>query len=259
MSNKWSKYTWMGLIGTLLFHGLIIVLLVIFGFSTPLPLPEEEGVMVNLGYSNQGSGPVQPKQPAQSQPSQPETSPSSSEPEDVATQNTEPAPAINNTKSDNKESEQPKETNTEKDKPEEPEINKNALYPGSQNSDGGSEGETGEPGDQGHRQGDPNANNHEGTPGGGGGVNFSLSGRYAKKLPKPSYDSQEQGKVVVKIWVDQQGNVVRAEPQLRGSTTTDSRLQRIAKKAAMRASFSSRAKAAEVQTGTITYNFILMQ
>lgn len=283
MDNKWSKYDWLGLIGTIVFHGIIIAFLLIAGFTTPLPLPEEKGVMVNLGYSDQGMGNVQPTQPQQSSSSQSSSSSQKQEKtsqeqeqtspnqEDVVTQDREPAPEMDK-KSEDQQSEQQKnknkdtdtekskETESEDKKSEEKNINKDALYNGSGNSQGGNEGQTGEAGDQGHPDGDPDANNYKGTPGGGGkGVNFSLSGRYAQELPKPKYKSQEQGKVVVKIWVDQQGNVIRAEPQLKGSTTTDKKLQQIAKKAAMRASFSSRKKAPEIQTGTITYNFILQE
>ena len=45
-----------GILGTVLFHGAIILIGIIFGFSTPLPLPEEEGILVNFGTEPEGSG-----------------------------------------------------------------------------------------------------------------------------------------------------------------------------------------------------------
>lgn len=41
-------------IGTLLVHALVLLLLFLMAFRTPLPLPGEEGVEVDLGLYNQG-------------------------------------------------------------------------------------------------------------------------------------------------------------------------------------------------------------
>lgn len=49
-----------GLIGTLITHGVVLVLLLFFGFFTPLPLPGEEGIMVNFGDSETGFGAEEP-------------------------------------------------------------------------------------------------------------------------------------------------------------------------------------------------------
>jgi colicin import membrane protein len=49
-----------GVLGTILFHGLIILLLLFFGFVTPLPLPEEQGILVDFGNSATGSGAREP-------------------------------------------------------------------------------------------------------------------------------------------------------------------------------------------------------
>jgi len=38
--------------------------LIFLSFTTPLPLPGEEGVEVNLGMDMQGSGTIQPEKPA---------------------------------------------------------------------------------------------------------------------------------------------------------------------------------------------------
>lgn len=56
-----------GIIGTAIFHIIVLVLLFILGFFTPLPLPGEEGILVNFGTSENGLGDFEPS-PAQSEP-----------------------------------------------------------------------------------------------------------------------------------------------------------------------------------------------
>jgi colicin import membrane protein len=92
--------------------------------------------------------------------------------------------------------------------------------------------------------------------GAGSGPSFSLVGRTAKNLPKPSYASDAQGKVVVDVNVDQEGNVIDAQFNSRLSTTTDLQLRNAAIEAARKSKFSVKLDAAVVQRGTITYTFI---
>ena len=75
-------------------------------------------------------------------------------------------------------------------------------------------------------------------------------------LHKPSYDSKEQGKVVVTIKVDKQGKVVNAVAGAKGTNVSDQTLWQLAKDAALRSSFVADTNAPETQVGTITYNFI---
>ncbi|MBN1819117.1 MAG: hypothetical protein JXR31_14930 [Prolixibacteraceae bacterium] len=56
-----------GFIGSTIFHLIILFLLVWFGFFTALPLPGEEGILVNFGTSNQGLGETEPS-PAKNTP-----------------------------------------------------------------------------------------------------------------------------------------------------------------------------------------------
>lgn len=49
-----------GLIGTIVFHLIILVILIMFGFFTPLPLPGEEGILVNFGNEMNGLGQEEP-------------------------------------------------------------------------------------------------------------------------------------------------------------------------------------------------------
>ena len=87
------------------------------------------------------------------------------------------------------------------------------------------------------------------------GTGFSLAGRTAKALPSPSITTQKEGKIVVKIWVNREGNVIQSSAPEKGSTITDQSLVNQAKSAAIKAKFSTNPDAPESQTGTITYVF----
>jgi len=65
--NYLSKHK-KGIIGSGIFHLIILTMLIWLGFFTPLPLPGEEGILVNFGTSNQGLGETEPS-PARSSPS----------------------------------------------------------------------------------------------------------------------------------------------------------------------------------------------
>ena len=49
-----------GIIGSIIFHVVLIFLMFIFGLFTPLPLPGEEGILVNFGNSQTGFGAEEP-------------------------------------------------------------------------------------------------------------------------------------------------------------------------------------------------------
>lgn len=76
-------------------------------------------------------------------------------------------------------------------------------------------------------------------------------------LPRPSLPVQKEGTVVVDIWVNQNGSVIRAVPGAAGTTTTDKDLWNAARQAALKAKFNTDWEAKEQQQGTITYVFKL--
>ena len=76
-----------GLIGTTLVHILLLFALFFLALRTPLPLPGEEGVEVNLGYDEQGYGDIQTESsPPEAQPIPP--------PQPVIQETPEPEPEI---------------------------------------------------------------------------------------------------------------------------------------------------------------------
>lgn len=90
--------------------------------------------------------------------------------------------------------------------------------------------------------------------GSSGGNSWSLNGRDLKgSLHKPSYNSNEEGKVVVSIRVNENGDVV-AVSIASGTTISDSNLRNAAINAAKKTKFSS---GNNIAIGTITYNFKL--
>lgn len=235
-------------IGTAVVMILVTLVLLAFGYDPPDPPIPEEGVEVNLGDSDFGMG-DDPQPAADAAATQAPATPNR-----VATQNAEPTPDMNVSQSEGN-TVKPAPTEQPKTENKEPEINKNALFPGKRNqqSGSGSQGVSTGTGDQGKAGGTATSNNYSGN--GGGNGNYSLAGRSSIALPRPEYNSNKQGTVVVQIWVNREGRVVRAEYQPKGSNTSDGELVKHAVEAARKARFNPDAGAPDEQKGTITYKF----
>lgn len=248
--SKEKKDRTIAAVGTIVVHALALLVLFLMAFRTPLPLPGEEGVEVDLGMYNQGMGEVQPDKsaiPQQTPPAKPQEKENVKSKDDVVTQDTEETPSI--------------KTEKKKEVKEEPQpvVNQKALFKGSNKpQEGGSQGETGQPGDQGNPNGLTGINKYEGQGGQGNGAGYDLGGRGAKTLQRPSKDFPEEGHIVVEIWVDQEGNVVRASIA-KGTDITNNEMRNMALDAARRSKFIADPNAPEEQKGTITYTFVQNQ
>ncbi len=135
-----------------------------------------------------------------------------------------------------------------------------AMMGGLNNSNGtatGGEGNDNQAGDKGNPNGDPNAGGYYGNGGGGSGGNYRLGNRRAVSKPKPTYDCNEEGRVVVSISVDKTGKVISARPGIKGTTNSAPCLLSRAKQAALKTRFNSDSKAPTKQVGSIIYNFSL--
>jgi TonB family protein len=137
---------------------------------------------------------------------------------------------------------------------------------------GGGKGDNEEAGQDGRPDGNPNTDGNGGTgtgedggngpgkgpgsgPGfGGGKYGFALGNRTLVQPPKLPSDTKEEGKVVVEITVDSQGNVIEANPNGRGTTTSSALLKAKARQAALATKFNVDSKFEE-QRGTITIIF----
>lgn len=104
-------------------------------------------------------------------------------------------------------------------------------------------------------QGSVNGNSANGASRGNAGYGeYDLGGRgISGSLPRPSFNVNQSGTVVVKITVNAAGNVISAEPTS-GTTTASQELRKAATEAALRAKFKTAEGAGNV-TGTITYFF----
>ncbi len=299
MTEK-EKHT-RGIVATIVFHVILISLLILFGFHTPLPLPEEQAILINFGTDQTGGGLVEP---APSAPASTPPPPAKKTPkkevqkpiEKIVTQDIEEAAAVESGKKKKpdkptaeelkkkkqeeeakkkaeeerqrklKEEQERKRKEEEARKRREEQARrereaqqrvKNAFANAQGTANTKSEGETGGKGNQGVKEGSPQAGAHSGTPGGGGkGISYSLAGRKPVKLPKPEYKGKEGGKVVVEVTVDRNGNVTKAIPGVKGSTTLNEYLLKVAKKAALASKFDRKPDAPAYQKGTITYIFI---
>lgn len=246
MSNKVKSG-----IGTAIIMALVAVVLLAFGYDPPDPPIPEEGVEVNIGDSDFGMG-SDPEPASEASNYAPPAAQNQ-----VATQQTEPSISMPSTPNQGNVTnpaaqEQPQVENKE------PEINQNALFTGRRNrtnqGGSGSEGNTTGNGNQGNPNGTPNSNNYDGN--GGNGVKADLKGRSAVVLPRPpSYQGKDQGNVVIKVWVNQQGYVVRAEAGQKGTTLAKEEFVQRALEYAKKAKFTPSLDSPDEQIGYITYMF----
>jgi TonB family protein len=254
-----------GYIGSFVVHIGIIVLLFFFGFSTPLPLPGEDGIMINFGADDMGMGIQEPRpQPREESPQ--EIKKPEPEEKTPVTQDFEEAPSIPAPKKppikepeDKKPPEKPKEETKPVEKPRE--IDTKTLFPGRKtDGDNTGEGDKEYKGNQGDPKGSVDSQNRTGGIGtSGDGPSFSLDKRDAIELPNPLYSTQKSGTVVVEVRVDKEGKVISVRGGVRGSTTNDTDLISAAEAAARKARFTVSSSAEAIQSGTITYVFKIRQ
>jgi colicin import membrane protein len=286
-----------GAFATVVFHTAVLLILLFFGFITPFPPLPEGGFTFDFGDSETGIGLEEPSagQPNNKQLTKiksdviptvaakpAKSKPAVKEEGALLTQDYEKSVAINTAEKKKAENEKKLKLENERILKEEAEkqkrleeaeakqigeINsraKNAFGAGGKtvtDSRSTGQGVTYGPGNQGSPDGVPGANQY-GLGGGygngrGDGPSFSLSGRSAQSLPKPSFPGNESGIVVVEVTVNKFGKVTEALPGVKGSNTINSDLLQAAKKAALSASFNSDVNAPAFQKGTITYHFVL--
>jgi len=266
-------------------HLAVLIVFLLLGLTYPFPPPAEEGILINFGTADVGRGEVQPhtKEEAVEEVVPEEMPPVESAPEEVVeeellTQDVEEAPMIAEKEEETKveekveeprKTEEPVKEEVEKEQPkeevkkEEPKVNPDALFTGSKDeteNESTGEGDNIYKGDKGVPDGDPDAPNYEGdksTGLGDDGIGYALAGRRMVSRPSIMDKSQKKGRVVVTIKVDKNGKVIFAKFKLRGSTSQDPHLIKLAEEAAMKAKFNGDANAPEEQIGTITFNFKL--
>lgn len=244
---------------------LVLVAILFIPILASTPPPEEElGLLVNLGLPDEGQGETTPK----GESVKPEPAPESKPREEVKQEMAARSPAkqvsqkiITSDESDAvrvREAEAKKQAQADAQRKAAEEAQRQEAYNKTKKSYGdllgsGGKGNTGKPGSQGDPNGDPNAKALEGISKGSGRVGGGLGNRGLVHEPKISDNSQKTGRVVISVCVDKTGKVIKAEYTQKGSTTTDSELKDIARRAAMQFRFTD--SDIEEQCGTITVDF----
>lgn len=108
-------------------------------------------------------------------------------------------------------------------------------------------------------QGNPQGTSTTGAMSGGGVGEFNLGGRSLRGegLPRPAYSVQEEGRIVVDIRVDPQGNVTNADISPKGTNIDNISMRKSALEAARKAKFNAISDSNNSQLGTITYRYSL--
>ena len=137
---------------------------------------------------------------------------------------------------------------------EEREVEEKNLFTPSENK-----GDKGESGNQGDEEGKKDAESFEkkgeAAEGDSPISDLNLGDRGVTEFPKIKEETQQQGKVVVEITVNKNGEVVKAVPGKRGTTISSLRLKNIAKQAALDTKFEKVEDGPNRQVGTMTINF----
>lgn len=271
---------------------LILLLLLFVVGPQYLDPPEEYGVAVNFGTTDFGSGSKPLSEPRRAvedevvdeqivkktQPEETKVEPTqaATKAEEVMTQENAEAIAIKKQKEAEAKAkadaeakakaraervEREKREAEEKKQREEDEKKKKLdnLIGGVKNADGntdGGEGPDNQGGNKGQLDGDPYAPSYFGGSGPGkGGVGFGLGGRGRPSRQIFKQDCNEYGLVVVKIEVNRAGEVISAEPGIRGTTNTHPCLLEPAKKIALSHKWPADNDAPTRQIGFVSINF----
>lgn len=285
-----KKGEYIGALGALLVHVAVIALLLLVSFAVPQPDEDAGGVPVMLGNVDIAQGFDDPSlvdvdvldqeaAPAESQPELPSE-------QDLLTQTEEETVTLKPKTEPKKETVKPKEVIKPKEpvkKPEKTAAEKaaeakrlaeeqaererkaaeeaarkkvaNAFGKGAQ-LEGNKGSASSGTGTEGSREGNSSTGAKNGT---GGEGTFDLGGRSLSgigSLPRPLYNVQEEGRVVVNITVNPSGQVITTGINLSRTNTQNAALRKAAEDAARKARFNS-IDGMSNQTGTITYYFNL--
>ncbi|QWX83061.1 energy transducer TonB [Cellulophaga sp. HaHaR_3_176] len=269
----------------------LLVLLFYIGL-TSLDPPEENGIAINFGTTDFGSGKVQPTEKIKSEPLDkpitppveqekveevvPEAeSPKEQPSEKIITQESEESVVIKQQKEAKRKADAAAKAakeaadKVEKDKQEAKEKAQreqdakrkklDEMMGGLNKSDGsssGGEGNDSKSGDKGSPDGNPYATSYYGAPGSGSGTKgYGLNGRSLAGNSSVKPDCNEEGRVVVKIFVDRNGRVIDAIPGVKGTTNTDPCLMGPAKATANSHTWKPDPNAPSQQVGFVVVDF----
>lgn len=240
---------------------MMFLLFFFFGLKSLDP-PPENGIVINFGTSDVGSGDIQPTKAIQSAPQPATSKPSAASDEQVMSQDIEEAVVMKETKKEKpakstaKAEVKPKAVESPKPAKSTSDALSSLLNgPKSDGKASGGEGNDNLAGDKGNPDGNPYANSYYGSgTGSGGGRGWGLNGRKLSATGKVVHKCNEFGTVVVQITVNRNGNVIAAK-YTKGTTNTDPCLVEPALATARKYKWQPDSNAPETQIGFITVNF----
>ena len=256
---------------TTLLTALLILLFFLLGLKYYDP-PISFGMEVNFGNASQGMGKTQPQKPVAAkttpQPSPkkvtPKAAPKKVAQPKVATQESSDVAVPDKTKKEQTTAVKEVPKKVDPPKPKVDQATKNILSKlvnqkkTVEKADQQGEGNDQVSGDKGKIEGNPYANSYFNLAGPGGmGKGFGLNGRRLESRGKVTQQCNQEGVVVVRINVNRQGDVVQAEPGVKGSTNTHPCLLQPARETALLHKWFPDAKAPAQQVGFVVIQFKL--
>jgi TonB family protein len=239
-----------GVIGTVLFHLLLLLLFVQFGMGYQDPPEENQGAML-IDFGNAGGG----SSSASSSDSESESSSDNNSSESAEASSSSQENANTQTDVETVEMNASQNNNSETQESVSENLNEALEALNNANNNSNNSNSNSNSNNSSNSNGDGNTNGDNTGP--SNGIGFSLGGRGKVSFKKPENPTQEDGTVVVDIWVNRDGKVIKAKPGARGSTTTNPILQKKAEEAAYKAKFKKDPNAPFEQKGTMTFVFIL--
>ena len=253
----------------------VLLLLCIFLGLTYMDPPPENGIAINFGNTDAGSGNTNTTEPVKTEPREVTEQPveeSTSEPttpskaaENVITADNEAAIALKKQKEEAKakaNAEAIAKAAEQKKKKEEADkkAKLDALIGGVKKSDGkttGGDGTSTSPGNQGKIDGSIYSNSYYGSGKGVGTGNGSwgLNGRRLSSPGAVKADCNDEGTIVVEVKVNKNGGVTNAKYSPSGSNTTSTCLKEAAIKSAYKYKWNNDENAPDTQIGFIVFNF----
>tara|TARA_B110000908_G_scaffold169843_1_gene227870 strand:+ start:905 stop:1699 length:795 start_codon:yes stop_codon:yes gene_type:complete len=261
MSFLKDKYKRRAALGTFLVHVFLVFIFYSFGLKYMDP-KIEEGIAIEFGYVESGMGEeITQSEEIVTEVTEQMVSIEESTPEDlteisdeVLTQDAQEAPSIVEEKEAVETQEKTPEVKEEEKPNASDELQKalSSLFQSPTTTQAGSTDSIGAQGSiEGTVYGAIEAVGGDGNSSDG----YELGDRKAIRKPKPNYTCNETGLVVIRVWVNGEGETYKAELDLKNTTDTSPCLVREAKAAALKTTWLADANAEPIQIGSIIYNF----
>jgi len=198
-----------GLIGTLIFHSILLLLFFFTGLSYTIPPPPEEGISINFGNTETANG-NNVNQEAKSELNTPVDTKNNTTAEETFTQENIETLKTNKDKEENTQEVETttNEINSNEPNVKEPETNKRAIY--NPNKNKGSDGNKSSSGDMGEINGELNADNYNG---GGFGAGLPEIGN-SRSIPVEAVDhplGMGEGHILLNVIVNSDGEIIEID------------------------------------------------